>query len=223
MAGIPMANRVISGAVSGHYQTDTATLIVMKLVLEIVEDTEYQESVETVINKRTVASDIDSSANKDLIYVVVKKLRLLVEAFQESQLPSLLEQCDRLNVTHANARTRYNLTVQQLFHDGVTWGRVVLFCAFSVGYLVHVVRRDMAHLSDSVIKWTVGVFKSKLDPWIEQSGGWENFSAFADRVLAGSEGEQGSGLGGRLLAAAAVLGIAALAGLIVGRGGGGGH
>jgi hypothetical protein len=190
----------------------------MRFILEMVEGTEYQVSVERIICKESVDREIESSTARELIKQVVTKLKLLIEAFPDANLSSMTEQCRRLDIQHANAKTKYNLTVQQLFHDGITWGRVTLFYAFSVGFLVHVLQRDMGHLVNSVLTWSQGIFRSKLNPWIEQSGGWENFLEFANRAVEGNGGDQVNGLGGKLLAAAAVLGIAALAGILVGRG-----
>lgn len=63
-------------------------------------------------------------------------------------------------------------TAQELFSDGISWGRIIAMLTFS-GYVAHRCETGGLHgLVPCIREWTKNVFQSVLLEWIAEHGGW---------------------------------------------------
>ncbi|XP_055567065.1 apoptosis regulator BAX isoform X1 [Falco cherrug] len=66
---------------------------------------------------------------------------------------------------------------EQLFHDGINWGRVVVF--FYVTY--RVVRQALwgDHPLRTILDWAVSFLQRHLSTWIQHQGGWGSILSYS--------------------------------------------
>ncbi|KAM8967878.1 apoptosis regulator Bcl-2 [Pelodytes ibericus] len=80
-----------------------------------------------------------------------------------------------LHLTPSTVRLRFAAVVEELFHDGVNWGRIVAFFEFGGVMCVESVNREMSPLVDSIVSWMTEYLNRHLQNWIQEQGGWETF------------------------------------------------
>jgi len=80
--------------------------------------------------------------------------------------------CRQLHITPNNAQATFVTIVNELFSDGIKWGRVVALFAFSGALAVQCVQKEMPLLVDQVVDWTVAYIDGHLMSWIVQNGDW---------------------------------------------------
>lgn len=80
-----------------------------------------------------------------------------------------------LHLTPSTVRLRFAAVVEELFHDGVNWGRIVAFFEFGGVMCVESVNREMSPLVDSIAAWMTEYLNRHLQNWIQEQGGWEAF------------------------------------------------
>jgi len=68
--------------------------------------------------------------------------------------------------------------VNELFSDGIKWGRIVALFAFSGALAVQCIQKEMPMLVEQVVDWTVAYIDGHLMSWIVQNGDWVCFFSF---------------------------------------------
>lgn len=109
---------------------------------------------------------------------VKRTMRVLGEEFEQRYNEVFTEMCNQLHITPANAQATFVTIVNQLFSDGVRWGRIVALFAFTGCLAVQCVEREMPLLVDQVVEWTTSYIEVHLDSWIIENGGWDSFVSF---------------------------------------------
>jgi Apoptosis regulator proteins, Bcl-2 family len=82
------------------------------------------------------------------------------------------EMCQQLHITPNNAQATFFTIINELFSDGIRWGRVVALFSFSGALSVQCVEKEMPVLVDQVVDWTVAYIEGHLMSWILQNGNW---------------------------------------------------
>jgi len=82
------------------------------------------------------------------------------------------DMCNQLHITPNNAQATFVTIVNELFSDGIKWGRIVALFAFSGALAVQCVQKEMPLLVDQVVDWTVAYIDGHLMSWIIQNGDW---------------------------------------------------
>ncbi|XP_018420175.1 PREDICTED: apoptosis regulator Bcl-2 [Nanorana parkeri] len=80
-----------------------------------------------------------------------------------------------LHLTPSTVRLRFAAVVEELFHDGINWGRIVAFFEFGGVMCVESVNREMSPLVDSIVGWMTDYLNRHLQNWIQEQGGWGVF------------------------------------------------
>ncbi|XP_068092877.1 apoptosis regulator Bcl-2 [Hyperolius riggenbachi] len=80
-----------------------------------------------------------------------------------------------LHLTPSTVRLRFAAVVEELFHDGINWGRIVAFFEFGGVMCVESVNREMSPLVDAIVGWMTDYLNRHLQNWIQEQGGWEAF------------------------------------------------
>lgn len=72
-----------------------------------------------------------------------------------------------------NVAQRSFITVaEELFRDGVNWGRIVAFLEFGGTMCVESVNREMPSQVDNIAHWMTDYLNGPLENWIQENGGW---------------------------------------------------
>jgi len=82
------------------------------------------------------------------------------------------DMCNQLHITPNNAQATFVTIVNELFSDGIKWGRIVALFAFSGALAVQCVQKEMPLLVEQVVDWTVAYIDGHLMSWIIQNGDW---------------------------------------------------
>uniref|UniRef100_A0AAV2M1N4 Bcl-2 Bcl-2 homology region 1-3 domain-containing protein n=1 Tax=Knipowitschia caucasica TaxID=637954 RepID=A0AAV2M1N4_KNICA len=78
----------------------------------------------------------------------------------------------QLHLTPSTAYTSFASVMDEVFRDGVNWGRVVGLFAFGGALCVECVDKDMSHLVQRIVGWMTVYLDEHIQDWIDQQGGW---------------------------------------------------
>ena len=108
-------------------------------------------------------------------------MRLLGDEFESRYTEVFREMCDQLHITPQTAQSTFATIVDELFADGVRWGRVVALVAFGGSLAARCVDKEMPDLVDSVAVWVTAYMDNNLQSWIDLNDGWVGTRAVSYR------------------------------------------
>lgn len=108
-------------------------------------------------------------------------MRSLGEEFERQYKQVFDGMCDTLQVTPTTAYPTFFGVADELFAQGVTWGRVVALFAFGGALSDHCIRKGLPQLVSYVADWVAIYTETHLSPWIATNGGWDGFLRFYER------------------------------------------
>ncbi|MEQ2219107.1 hypothetical protein XENOCAPTIV_012614 [Xenoophorus captivus] len=84
-----------------------------------------------------------------------------------------VEMSQQLYLTGDTARTRFAEVIDELFRDGVNWGRIIAFFEFGSTVCVECAsKEEMSSQVNNIAEWMTGYLNGPLDSWIQDNGGW---------------------------------------------------
>ncbi|KAE8293086.1 Bcl-2-like protein 1 [Larimichthys crocea] len=92
------------------------------------------------------------------------------------QQPPSATNMDALHITPATAYQSFENVMDEVFRDGVNWGRIVGLFAFGGALCVECVEKEMSPLVSRIIEWMTVYLDIRIQPWIQSQGGWERFA-----------------------------------------------
>lgn len=78
----------------------------------------------------------------------------------------------QLHITPATAYQSFENVMDEVFRDGVNWGRVVGLFAFGGALCVECVEKEMSNLVVRIVEWMTVYLDNHIQPWIQSQGGW---------------------------------------------------
>ncbi|XP_016139113.1 apoptosis regulator Bcl-2 [Sinocyclocheilus grahami] len=85
------------------------------------------------------------------------------------------EMSKQLHLTSITAHQRFTAVIDELFRDGVNWGRIIAFFEFGGTVCVECVNKEMTVHVDNIAGWMTEYLNGPLHGWIQENGGWEAF------------------------------------------------
>lgn len=82
----------------------------------------------------------------------------------------------QLHITPATAYQSFESVMDEVFRDGVNWGRVIGLFAFGGALCVECVEKEMSPLVGRIAEWMTVYLDNHIQPWIQEQGGWERFA-----------------------------------------------
>ncbi|XP_019944887.1 bcl-2-like protein 1 isoform X2 [Paralichthys olivaceus] len=79
---------------------------------------------------------------------------------------------NQLHITPATAYQSFENVMDEVFRDGVNWGRIIGLFAFGGALSVECVEKEMSSLVDRIIEWMTVYLDNNIQPWIQSQGGW---------------------------------------------------
>lgn len=79
---------------------------------------------------------------------------------------------NQLHITPATAYQSFENVMDEVFRDGVNWGRIVGLFAFGGALCVECVEKEMSPLVGRIIEWMTVYLDNHIQPWIQSQGGW---------------------------------------------------
>ncbi|XP_034028021.1 bcl-2-like protein 1 [Thalassophryne amazonica] len=83
---------------------------------------------------------------------------------------------NQLHITPATAYQSFENVMDEVFRDGVNWGRIIGLFAFGGALCVECVEREMSSLVAKIVEWMTVYLDNHIQPWIQSQGGWERFA-----------------------------------------------
>ncbi|XP_033009741.1 bcl-2-like protein 1 [Lacerta agilis] len=135
----------------------------------------WHPSSSPVVNGATghpsILSDLEDSPRLD----VRQTLREAGDEFELRYRRAFSDLTSQLHITPGTAYQSFEQVVNELFRDGVNWGRIVAFFSFGGALCVESVDKEMRVLVGRIVSWMTTYLTDHLDPWIQENGGWERF------------------------------------------------
>lgn len=104
-------------------------------------------------------------------------MRTLGDEFEERYHDRFDDMCDQLHVTPNTAYPTFLAVINELFVDGVKWGRIVALFSFGGALAVRAIENDMPELVDNIVEWVTKYLDNNLSQWIANHDGWvSNFT-----------------------------------------------
>ncbi|KAK0153641.1 Bcl-2-like protein 1 [Merluccius polli] len=114
----------------------------------------------------------------------------------------------QLHITPATAYQSFESVMDEVFRDGVNWGRVVGLFAFGGALCVECVEKEMSSLVGRIAEWMTVYLDNHIQPWIQDQGGWERFAeVFGKDAAAESRRYEESAMKWVMAGAALVSGV----------------
>ncbi|KAK3588707.1 hypothetical protein CHS0354_026025 [Potamilus streckersoni] len=110
-----------------------------------------------------------------ILHITMRTIGDEFESRYREQFDDLVHQ---LNITPDIAYSTFVSVANELFVDGINWGRVVALFAFGGAIAVQCVEKNLVHLVDSIYEWLATYIDNTIQHWINSQGGWERFVEF---------------------------------------------
>uniref|UniRef100_A0A1A8DFV2 BCL2-like 1 n=1 Tax=Nothobranchius kadleci TaxID=1051664 RepID=A0A1A8DFV2_NOTKA len=90
----------------------------------------------------------------------------------------------QLDITPDTAYHSFKSVLDELFRDGVNWGRVVGLFVFGGLLCVQCKERNLSELVPRIADWMTTYLDDQIGPWISSQGGWDCFAEIYGRGAA---------------------------------------
>jgi len=106
---------------------------------------------------------------------VPRMLMELGEMTEDTRIPAMIQQCRDIseNINESNYLSMYSTTVDTLLSNGLSVGKLIVFCAFSAGYCIYLCKCNISdHCVKEIYKAAQEILQIHFKPWIESHHGW---------------------------------------------------
>ncbi|XP_023254766.1 bcl-2-like protein 1 [Seriola lalandi dorsalis] len=117
----------------------------------------------------------------------------------------------QLDITPDTAYHSFKSVMDELFKDGVNWGRIVGLFAFGGVLCVECIQKNMSELVSRIADWMTMYLDEHISPWIQSQGGWDCFAEMFGQDAAAEARRSREAVRRWLL-----VGVAMLAGVLMG-------
>ncbi|KAM3621453.1 uncharacterized protein V6R79_011366 [Siganus canaliculatus] len=163
-----------------------------------------------LVNSRNVAGQSETSPGAD-IEAVKAALQNSADEFEERFTQAFSDLSSQLEITPDTAYHSFKSVMDEVFKDGVNWGRIVGLFAFGGVLCVECVERDASELVPRIADWMTMYLDEHISPWIQSQGGWDCFAEVFGQNAA-AEARRSQETLSRLL----LVGVALLMGVVIG-------
>ncbi|KAE8298015.1 Bcl-2-like protein 1 [Larimichthys crocea] len=152
-----------------------------------------------------------SSSSGGDIEAVKAALRDSANEFELLFTQAFSDLSSQLDITPDTAYHSFKNVMDEVFKDGVNWGRIVGLFAFGGVLCVECVEKDMSELVCRIVDWMTMYLDEHISPWIQSQGGWDCFAEVFGQDAAAEARRSQETLSRWLL-----VGVALLMGVVVG-------
>ncbi|KAK3567819.1 hypothetical protein QTP86_026739 [Hemibagrus guttatus] len=136
------------------------------------------------------ASSLDEpeSARRAALHGALREAGDELEMFHR---PDFAEMAKRLRATPVGTeQRRFAAVADELFRDGVNWGRVVAFFEFGAVVCVHGASdTERSACAENVARWMSEYLSGPLNGWIQENGGWMMMKIYGEHYDDDDDGD----------------------------------
>lgn len=103
---------------------------------------------------------------------VKEALRDSVNEFELRYARAFSDLSSQLHITPDTVYQSFESVMDEVFRDGVNWGRIVGLFAFGGALCVECVEKEMSLLVARIVEWMTIYLDNHIQPWIQEQGGW---------------------------------------------------
>lgn len=122
--------------------------------------------------RRTLTSEPPHDHLED----VKTALRDSADEFEELFTQAFSNLSSQLDITPDTAYHSFKSVMDEVFKDGVNWGRIVGLFVFGGVLCVECVEKDMSNLVPRIADWMTIYLDENIASWIQSQGGWVCFA-----------------------------------------------
>lgn len=105
------------------------------------------------------------------------KMRVLQTAFSQLYRARFVE-CEPVPLDRQQAYPYFSGVLNQLFADGINWGRIVGMFFFAAEFARQHVVAGQSDVVRDIVDWTASYADQEVADWVDEKGGWE--ASYAD-------------------------------------------
>lgn len=103
---------------------------------------------------------------------VKEALRDSANEFELRYARAFSDLSSQLHITPDTVYQSFESVMDEVFRDGVNWGRIVGLFAFGGALCVECVEKEMSPLVARIVEWMTVYLDNHIQPWIQEQGGW---------------------------------------------------
>ena len=113
-----------------------------------------------------------NAGNTRIFQEVSNMLFEIADLFENARVEELVKKFGKLHLNSGNLYHHFTKIISTLLDDGINWGKVVMFFSFAVSFAMYLCTNEMSHLAGRVCVWTAQDLQNRIQPWIDDNGGW---------------------------------------------------
>lgn len=113
-----------------------------------------------------------ASAGAGGIEAVKRALQESADEFEQLFTQAFSDISSQLEITSDTAYDSFKRVMDEVFKDGVNWGRVVGLFAFGGVLCVECAEKGLGELVPQIADWMTKYLDENINPWIQSQGGW---------------------------------------------------
>lgn len=113
-----------------------------------------------------------ASAGAGGIEAVKRALQESADEFEQLFTQAFSDISSQLEITSDTAYDSFKRVMDEVFKDGVNWGRVVGLFAFGGVLCVECAEKGLGELVPQIADWMTKYLDENISPWIQSQGGW---------------------------------------------------
>lgn len=106
------------------------------------------------------------------IDAVKRALQESADEFEQLFTQAFNDISSQLEITSDTAYDSFKRVMDEVFKDGVNWGRVVGLFAFGGVLCVECAEKGLGELVPQIADWMTKYLDENINPWIQSQGGW---------------------------------------------------
>ncbi|XP_061694633.1 apoptosis regulator Bcl-2 [Syngnathoides biaculeatus] len=131
---------------------------------------------------RGVSAGPERSPGPDPLADIHRVLREAGDELERRYQPDFAEISRKVYLSSAAAQLCFTQVIDELFRDGVNWGRIIAFLEFGGTLCAEcATKEEMTSQVDNIAEWMTEYLNGPLGSWIQDNGGWDAFVELYDR------------------------------------------
>lgn len=113
-----------------------------------------------------------TSASRGGSEAVKAALQDATDRFEQRFTEAFSDLSSKLSITTFTAYNSFKSVMDELFKDGINWGRIIGVFVFGGALCVECVENEMSHLVSRIAGWMSTYLDEHIGLWIQSNGGW---------------------------------------------------
>lgn len=180
----PAPQRTNGAGSASKYIDSRTTPIVRMLFHSVFTQANLDQDVIRRLDVDSVVKAL-SQPERSFVYDTCEKYLEYIRIFERLSIDSHRRAVEATGweVTDNNVNAEFKKVVNQTFDEDVSWGNVISFLGFALGFSVFIHNRGMKKAVISVAEWTKQVIEEDIGSFFLEHNGWDGFREVVETLL----------------------------------------